>query len=300
MKTVFYFIIGFLTIPVIATAQHKEKDNQWWLGIKGGINQSNVLVLDRYDVFTYSEGQNAEKNYNFKYKKGYQIGLIGAWDFYKFFNLSFQPQLSKYSFDYESKNTWSDENNKFQITNYHNQQFQRVFLPLFLRYEFHFHKQGSHKDPHAKKHKSHEYESHSGTAHKSYSKFKPYLQIGYQYSILLSAQKSIVQQETMNDFKYAPTTDLFDIKNLLNQKNSAFILGGGMAYDLGGSFRVALDFNYQWDTDQMINQKNRYANEQLTLSYQDAFDDVKLRNWNASIHFLFPLKFVYSGNFKAL
>ena len=87
---------------------------------------------------------------------------------------------------------------------------------------------------------------------------------------------------------------------MLNQRNAAWILGGGVSYDLGGSFRVAIDANYQLDIDPLINQKKRYSNEKLTLGYQDTFDDIKLRNWAVAIHFLFPLKFIYSGNYKAL
>ena len=81
------------------------------------------------------------------------------------------------------------------------------------------------------------------------------------------------------------------------QKDNSFISVG---YDIGGSFRVAADITYQMQFDQMVNQKNRFDNKKLALKYYDAYDDSKLGNWNFSIHFLFPLKFVYSGSFKSI
>lgn len=299
MKNNFWLLFLIFSVSVSGVAQKLEKDNQWWLGLKGGINSTILQVGDRYSVYTFSDANTSSKNYDLKYKKGFQLGILGAWDFWQGFNLSFQPQFATYKFSYESQNIWKSEGDELKVVDLHQQAISRLFFPLLLRYEFSLPKMGHAKQTHAHDKQSHVYHADNQHAKKK-SKTIPYLQAGMQYSRLIAAQKTVTRAETVNSFEYEQKQELVDIKDLFNQKNAAFMFGGGVSYDVGGSFRVALDATYQLDMDNLVNQKNRYSNEKLNLTYQDAMDDFKLRNWAFSIHFLFPLKFVYSGNYKAL
>lgn len=282
-------------------SQHKEKDNQWWVGLKTGVNTTNVQKINSYSTFSFIDHTKHEKNYGLEYKLGYQVGLLGAWDFWNNFNLSFQPMYANQKFAFENTFEWESENNTLKIHDLHEHSFDYVTLPLFLRYEFKLPKMGGAKNPNSHGKKKKDKNGYATQTKKSASsKTTPYLEVGYFYSRLIGAQKNIVRTETIDGFENEPSQELIGVLDLINKGNHGMSFGGGISYDVGGSFRIAADVSYQMQLDQMVNQKNRYSNQKLALKYYDVFDDSKLRNWNFSIHFLFPLKFVYSGNFKSI
>ena len=301
----FYRSITFclFLFPILLFAQHKEKDNQWWVGLKTGFNTTNVTSLEHHSVFSYNDGTPQLKNYDLKYKKGYQIGLITVWDFWKNFNLSIQPTYANHKFSYENTFEWESDDNHLKIHDLHEHSFDYIYLPAFVRYEIKLPKMGggAKQNSHGKKKKEKNvYSSSTSKKNKAFSKTTPYLEVGYFYSTLIGAQKNITRTETIDGFEYDPTNELIGVMDLMNKANHGMSFGGGVSYDIGGSFRVAADITYQMQFDQMVNQKNRFGNQKLALKYYDAYDDSKLGNWNFSIHFLFPLKFVYSGSFKSI
>ena len=50
-----FLMLLFLSNCLVGQAP-KEKDNQWWVGLKTGFNTTNVLTDQAYSVFSYVDG----------------------------------------------------------------------------------------------------------------------------------------------------------------------------------------------------------------------------------------------------
>ena len=290
MKKVLYLLFFSVFIPS-AFAQFDQEDNQWWVGLKSGINKTKVRVSDEYTILSFTNNVATSKNYNLKYGLGYQVGGIVAWDFYYNFNLSVQPYFANHKYVYEYEAKWESDINSLIIKDNHFQSVNFLNIPVLLRYEIRLpkFKGGS---------------SFGSVAYKpiitSHSDITPYLQAGISYTRLLTSSKNIQRVETVNSFSSAPEEELINTKNLTNKGGLDYVFGAGVSYDIAGSFRVALDAVYKIGSQNLTNQKNRFSNEKLTQKYFDAPDDIKLNSWQVNLHFLFPLKFIYSANYRSI
>lgn len=277
---------------MLVRAQFDPEDNQWWVGLKGGTNRTQLLIGDRYHVLSLGNGVNNEKDYKLKKKNGFQVGGIVAWDFYYNFNLTVQPYFANHKYSYASRNKWESAENYLEILDFHSQSMNLFNLPVLIRYEFRL----------PKKRGSAGFSNTNAyrpilTAH---SKFTPYIQAGISYTRLLAASKNIQRIETINGSSSLAEEELLDISNLMNRGGLDYLVGGGVQYDIAGSFRVALDAVYKIGAQNVTNQKNRFSDNKLTLKYFDAPDDLKFNSWQVNVHFMFPLKFIYSPNYKSI
>lgn len=305
---------AFLIVIGSTYAQQGDKDNQWWIGIKAGVNTTIIETVESYSPLSFSDADTPEKDYNIKSQLGYQVGILGTWDFWSSFTLSLQPYFAHHVFNYETTYEWTSPTNVMTIKNEHMNSYDYVYIPLLLRYELRFpsifgggggkkNKPVDHGHNHQKNKRLYSSKMQKGGAGAKGDEkavFIPYLQVGYFYSRLLGAEKVVTYTETVNGFEQEPADELIGITDLSNKANHGLLLGGGFSYDIGGSFRVAFDINYQLNMDLLTNQKNRYTNDKLVQQYYDVPDDIKMRNWDFSLHLIFPLKFVYSGNFKSI
>lgn len=288
----------FFGILSSTTCQVNEKDNQWWIGFKTGTNQSNPSISKSFEVLTNSMETEQIKNYNIKQGWGYHVGFVGTWDFLNDLNVSLQPYFSSQKLAYSKNYQWQTEPNSLIINDQHHITLNHIHIPLFLRYEIPFPKLGNGMSGKLKKKST--YSMKPGSTKKQRSKTIPYIQAGFYYSRLLSANNQVTRTETTNGFEENPSEELIGITSLFNRGTVGFNLGAGASYDIGGSFRVALDLTYNQGLNNLANQKNRYSNQKMSLKYFDSLDDMRLQNWNIALHFLFPLKFVYSGNYQSI
>ena len=126
------------------------------------------------------------------------------------------------------------------------------------------------------------------------------VETGFFFGRLLAARNQVTRAQTVDGFEEGTSQELMDITALFNHRTVGFSLGAGASYDISGSFRVSLDVTYNQGLSNLTNQANRYTNETMTLKYMDSLDDMRLQHWNIAWHFIFPLKFVYSGNYKSI
>lgn len=285
-------VIFLLGISFVLQAQFDPEDNQWWVGLKAGVNRTQLQIGDRYSVLSFDDGALLEKDYNLKKKSGYQVGGIVAWDFYYNFNITAQPYFANHKYSYSNKANWESPENNLEILDFHLQSINFLNIPLLLRYEFRLPK----KNGGSSFNTVNTYRPIL-TAH---SKLTPYIQAGISYTRLLGANKNIQRVETINGFKSLEEEELLDISRLMNKGGLDYLLGGGVQYDIAGSFRIALDAVYKIGSQNLTNQKNRFSDNKLTLKYFDAPDDLKFNSWQVNIHFMFPLKFIYSPNYKSI
>ena len=75
--------------------------------------------------------------------------------------------------------------------------------------------------------------------------------------------------------------------------------GGGIGYTIGNA-RFSLEINYRLGMNNITKEKTRYSNYSLVTGAYDVLDNMRLRNLELSLSFVMPLKFITSGNFRAI
>lgn len=290
---VLYFMPLLFTLALTASGQASRKkntpafnspgqnpfntflDKQWWLGLKGGVNLTNVSVEQRYSVI--SPGNYPLSETDKQYDKFNVIGSHVAVEitfYYKGFSFSLQPAYRHTGFTYTNEYEWTDpENASNQLElNYSNEQkLDHGEIPLIIKYDI------------------------------IGNKLRPYVQVGVYYSFLINATKSVEvsgidyasggENKFTNDPVIVGATDLF-------AQNLWGLLGGiGANYNLG-NVRLNVDLLYRHDMSLANSPKNRFGNDRLS-GIAEAMDDIQLRNVSFSVGCLFPMRFLASG-FKTL
>ena len=244
---------------------------QWWIGLKGGVNASSIKVDKSYSVIVpvnYSS-QSSTKEYK-KWKPfGTQIGLEATY-YFRGFSASVQPTYSTIRFQYENNYLWTDAEhpaNRLELTYEQDQQASYLYLPLLFKYEFNVHG------------------------------LTPYIQAGAYTAFLLGANKSVkisgVDHASggENQFDYEPVS--VGTKDLFGNNHWGLIGGAGLYYNIG-NIRFNLDLQYRMGQSLINSGKNRYQNDRLS-GVGDATDDLQVDNLTVSLGTLFPLRFLSSG-----
>ena len=281
--------IAFLIICVCflsqANAQLKKKSSrynlnnrenpflqqQWWIGLKGGVNASSINVDKSYSVIVpvnYSPDV-SEKDYEKWKPLGTQIGLEATY-YYRGFSGSIQPTYGTIRFRYENNYSWTDPENPANLLDLkyeQDQQVSYVYLPLLFKYEFKVHG------------------------------LTPYLQAGAYTAFLLGANKTVTISGAdhasggTNTFEYEPVS--VGTKDLFAKSHWGIIGGAGLYYNIG-NIRFNLDIQYRMGQSLLNSGENRYQNDWLS-GVGDAMDDIKVDNVTVSLGTLFPLRFLSSG-----
>ncbi len=270
---------------VTATAQPKRKAanfnfsgrenpflrQQWWIGLKGGVNVSSVKVDQSYSIIapTNYSADVSKKKYEKWKPMGTQIGLEATYAF-RGFSASIQPTYGTTRFRYENNYSWTDAEipeNHLDLRYEHDQQISHLYLPLIFKYEFHL------------------------------TAFSPYIQVGAYSAFLLGATKSVEVSGTdyasggTNEFQYEQVT--VGAKDLFAPNHWGIVAGGGVYYNIG-NIRLNLDVQYRIAQSQMNSGENRYKNDRLS-GIGDAMDDINVNAIAVSFGTLFPLRFLSSG-----
>jgi len=288
-------LVCFITLaflwPQSSFAQNKPKKpktksrygntdtNQWWIGVRGGVNFSNANPQKSYAVLSYTQnttdGDN-EKKYNAFTLPGLQFGFSVSYEFLTGLSVNLIPLYSSYRFSYDNSFRWyhSDNQDKRVETSYNIEtRLQYIELPLTFKYEL---TRGS---------------------------FKPYIQAGGYYSFLADAIKKVssteIDQASGSDSEINVTTLSVGINDRTKKANYGIIGGAGFTYNIGNA-RFGLEVNYLHGLQNLDNGAMKYVDNQLVTGAYDVPDDYTLNSLEISMQVIIPLKFITSKDYIPL
>ncbi len=253
--------------------------NQWWIGVRGGINFSSATSEATHSVFSYtstvSEGDN-EKKYESFTLPGMQFGFSVSYEFIRGLSVNLLPSYTSYRYEYNNSFRWYDieDANKKVSTHYNIQtRLQYIELPLLVKYEF---LRGS---------------------------FKPYIHAGGYYSFLTDALKKVkttgVDQASGSDEEINVTELSVGTEDRTKKANYGIIGGAGFTQNVGNA-RFGLELNYHYGLQNLDNGGMKFADSQLVTGVYDVPDDHMLNNISISIQVIIPLKFITSKDYIPL
>lgn len=254
-------------------AQSKQKDTflekQWWLGFKGGINFSGVVVDKTYAVVspTNYPASQTKKTYDNYSTVGSQA-TVEVTFYFKGFSFSLQPTYRHSSFVYQTQSSWGENGNPMlELTYDQEQQIDYAEIPFLVKYDI------------------------------TNAKLRPYVQVGAYYAILLNADKSIkvsgIDYASGGENPFKEPDIIVGAEDLFAKYNWGLMAGAGVNYHVG-NIRLNLDFMYRKGMSLMNSTENRYNNDRLAGA-GDVMDDIKMNNISISVGCLFPLRFLTSG-----
>ena len=284
------FLVLTLIVPSILFAQGKPSKrkpvktgntdiNQWWIGVRGGINFSSATAQKSHSVFSFTQdftpGDN-EKSYNSFTLPGLQFGFSVGYEFLTGLSVNILPSYASYRFSYDNSFRWYDsENQNNNVTNSFNfeTRLQYIDLPLSFKYEL------------------------------SRGSFKPYIQIGGYYSYLTDAIKKVkitaVDQASGSDQEINVTDLSVGIEDRIKKWNYGIIGGAGFTYNVGNA-RIGLELNYHYGLQNLDNGGMKFDDSQLITGTYDVPDDFSLNNLELSMQVIIPLKFITSKDYVPL
>lgn len=253
--------------------QGRQKDTflekQWWLGFKGGVNFSGVVVEKSYAVTSptnYPSSQ-TKKTYDNYSTVGSQATVEITFT-YKGFSFSLQPTYRHSSFVYSTESAWDEDGVPMLELNYEQeQQIDYAEIPLLVKYDI------------------------------TSTRLRPYVQVGAYYAILLNANKSIgisgIDYASGGENTFTEPDIIVGAEDLFAKYNWGLMAGAGVNYHVG-NIRLNLDLVYRKGMSLINSTENRYANDRLSGA-GDVMDDLKMNNFSVSLGCLFPLRFLTSG-----
>lgn len=253
--------------------QTRQKDTflekQWWLGFKGGINFSGVVVDKSYAVTapTNYEPTQTKKQYD-NYSTVGSHATVEITFYFKGFNFSLQPTYRHSSFVYSTKSSWDEDGVPMLELNYNQeQQLDYAEIPLLVKYDI------------------------------TNTKLRPYVQVGAYYAILLNANKAIeisgVDYASGGANTFTEPDIIVGAEDLFAKYHWGLMAGAGVNYHVG-NIRLNLDLTYRKGMSLVNSTENRYGNDRL-VGAGDVMDDLKMNNFSISLGCLFPLRFLTSG-----
>ena len=283
------FILSLLC-PILALSQPKSSKrkpvktgnsdiNQWWIGVRGGINFSSVTVQNSYSVFSFTndftEGDN-EKKYHAFTLPGLQFGFSVSYEFLTGLSVNLLPAYASYRYLYDNSFRWYDaENQSNNVTTSYKVEtrLQYISLPLTFKYEL------------------------------SRGSFKPYVQVGGYYNYLTDAIKKVettgIDQASGADQEIDVTNLSVGIEDRIKKWNYGIVGGAGFTYNVGNA-RLGLEINYHYGLQNLDNGGMKYVDNQLVTGTYDVPDDFSLNNLEISMQVIIPLKFITSKDYIPL
>ena len=285
------FILILLLGPSLLQAQGNQKKrkssvktgnsdiNQWWIGVRGGVNFSNAISQNSYSVFSFTQdysGGDNEKKYNSYTLPGLQFGFSAGYEFIRGLSVNILPSYTSYRFSYDNSFSWYDsESPEKQVTTSYNYEtrLQYIDLPLTFKYEL------------------------------TTGRFKPYIQAGAYYSFLTDAVKKVqstgIDQASGSDSEINVTELSVGIEERIKKANFGIIGGAGFTYNVGNA-RIGLEVNYHYGLQNLDNGGLKFHDNQLITGTYDVPDDFSLNNLELSMQIIIPLKFITSKDYVPL
>jgi hypothetical protein len=272
-----YKALSFVVILMFFFAQKSiaQKSNsgmtgaKWWIGVKGGMNFTKIKVVNEYSVLKNTSSGSADnsKEYDKALKNtGLDLALMLSYNFTQEISLSFQPGFAHYAFDYKNKYQWEDSTGFGTELNFvHHQKVNYLEFPLMIKYT------------------------------KTFGRFTPYAQAGAFYGTLLNAKKIVDAKEFSinggSNLEANVYQETFNLKDEIISSQLGLIGGAGIAVDVN-YFRLALEFNYRYGFNNIVNVNNRYNDNRQTSGIYDVLDDMKIRNFGLCLNFSTPLDYL--------
>ena len=259
------------------TEGDKFLKSQWWLGFKAGSNVSKAMSEAKYSALSPINypASNLDKLYSSYDKIGGQAGIEITF-YHQGFSFSFQPNYRRQRFSYSNNYEWiSSENpdNTLMLKYDQDHKLDYIDMPLIVKYDI-----------------------------LKASKFRPFLQVGAFYSVLVNANKEIeisgTDYASGNAGPFENQNMIIGANDLFIKSSTGLIAGAGVTYDFW-NIRLVFDASYRYGFNNITNTKNRYSENQLS-GIGDALDDMKLRNIGFNIGALFPLRFISSQGHNAV
>lgn len=259
--------------PSSFNSQGAQKDKflekQWWLGFKGGVNFSGVVVDKSYAVISptnYSTSQ-TKKTYDNYSTVGSQA-TVEVTFYFKGFSFSLQPTYRHSSFVYTTEAAWFEDDVPMLELNYdQEQQIDYAEIPFLVKYDI------------------------------TNTKLRPYVQVGAYYAILLNANKAVgisgIDYASGGENEFTEPDIIVGAEDLFAKYNWGLMAGAGVNYHVG-NIRLNLDLVYRKGMSLINSTENRYGNDRLSGA-GDVMDDLKMNNFSISFGCLFPLRFLTSG-----
>ena len=253
--------------------------NQWWIGVRGGVNLSHATAQESYSVFSFTrdftDGDN-EKNYHAFTLPGLQFGFSVSYEFLTGLSVNILPAYVSYRYSYDNSFRWYDsENQNNNVTTGHNieTRLQYIDLPLTFKYEL---LRGA---------------------------FKPYVQIGgysgYLTDAIKKAKITSVDQASGADREINVTDLSVGVEDRIKKWNYGIIGGIGFTYNVGNA-RLGLEVNHRYGLQNLDNGGMKFVDNQLITGTYDVPDDFSLSNLELSMQVIIPLKFITSKDYIPL
>lgn len=286
--TVVLICLVFVSIESFSQSKSNRKpnikagnsdSNQWWVGVRGGINLSSSSSQQSYSVFSYTQNATTgfdTKEYHSFNLPGLQFGFSVSYEFMQGLSANILPSYASYRFSYENSFRWYDtENSTKSVTTGYNivTRLQYIDLPLTFKYEF------------------------------TRSAFKPYIHVGAFYAFLTDAIKKVettgIDIASGSDSEINVTELSVGIEDRTKKANYGLIGGLGFTYNVGNA-RLGLEANYRYGMQNLDNGEFKYTDSQLITGAYDVPDDYSLNSIEISMQVIIPLKFITSKDYVPL
>jgi len=246
-----------------------SNDLSFKVGVKGGVNFTAVIPLERFSVLQPVQGNDAasgEKDYAAFYRNlGYQYGFMGMLQIGKALSLSLEPTFSNYTLKYEAASTWMDASNpadRIVITTNYADKLRYFEIPLVLRYQL------------------------------GRQQISPYLTAGFSYGMLTGAAGNVASStvQYINNIEVPVENSTYegDISgNFITTRLVAFPGAGVM---VGFSFATLfVEADYYFTLHNVIDESSRYSNQQSVGGYYDVPDNLRPNNLVINLGILFNI-----------
>ena len=257
---------------------------QWSLGLKGGVNLSDVVVKQSYTVVTpldLSSNLTNNKLYDKPYSNiGNHVGLTGAFAISPNLTLVAEPAYATYKFGYETSYSWDqfeDQQSFVQIDNDVDHVISYLDLPLSIKY------------------------------HIKTGPLKPFIQLGGYYGFRTNADKeitTIIEDGAAGGLsEISSNTQRIGVDDVFIRSSAGLLAGAGVSLDVGnspsnvsgstdiGTVRFLLGANYRYGLHNIVDVVNRFEDSSLTSGLYDVTDDIELRSIEIYVGVQFTLKY---------
>jgi hypothetical protein len=262
-------IILFFLCVFFKTAASTGTGDDLLIGFKGGVNFSVVIPTQRYAVIQSLAGNTtgaAQKEYGpFFRNTGYQYGFIGMIRVGKAFLVSMEPAFSSYVMKYQAKSVWNNSSSltdRIEITTKFTDKLRYFEIPLEIRYEL-------------------------GTG-----QIRPYLAAGFFYGMMTgatgSARSSTVQYINNVAINLENNAAAGDISGNYITTRLATFPGIGLFIEQSRIILFA-EADYYISLHNIVNESNRFSNQQTVGSSYSVPDNLKLDNLVINIGVLFRI-----------